>query len=124
MLKYFIILLLVLINVYGCSAKEPVRHLSSDVCLIVPEDNNNKEVQKILGPPDHIKKNEADKSETWIYYQVRKSFLKKIPLIGIKFGTEEYDVITVSFENAKVKKCIYRSVGKEGLNTFGIKPLN
>ena len=121
--RYLAILLLVVINVYGCSAKEPVRHLSSDVCLIVPEDNNNKEVREILGAPDHIKKNESDKSETWVYYQVRKSFLKKMPLLGKKYGSEEYDVITVSFENGKVKKCIYRSVGKEGLINFGLKPL-
>jgi hypothetical protein len=123
MWRYLAILLLVLINVYGCSSKEAVRHLSSDVCLIVPENNNKKEVQEILGPPDNIKKNETDKSETWIYYQVRKSTLKKMPLIGKKFGSAEYDIITVSFENARVKKCIYRSVNKEDLIKFGIKPL-
>lgn len=123
MWRYLSIVLLILINVYGCSSKEPVRHLSSDACLIVPENNNKKEVQEILGPPDNIKKNETDKSEIWIYYEVRKSTLKKMPLIGKKFGSEEYDVITVSFENARVKKCVYRSVNKEDLLKFGIKPL-
>ena len=122
MWKNLAIILFVLINIHGCSSKDPVRHLSSDVCLIVPENNNKKEVKEILGPPDHIKKNDADKSETWVYYQVRKSFVKKMPLIGKKYGTEEYDVITVSFdENARAKKCIYRSLGKEDLIAFGIK---
>ena len=123
MWKHFTIVLIILLNVYGCSSKEAVRHLSSDACLIVPENNTNKEVQEILGPPDHITKSVAGKSETWIYYQVRKSFLKKMPLLGKKFGHEEYDVITVSFENAHVKKCIYRSLSKEDLVPFGIKTL-
>lgn len=109
------------ILIFGCSSKMPVRHLTSDICMIVPENNSKNEVLTKLGKPDIIK-NESTSNEMWFYFQVHKSFTKKIPLVGRKFGHEEYDLVSITFNDNQVQKCIYRSLSKEEIfNKYGIK---
>ncbi len=97
---------------------EPVRHLSSDVCLITPN-LTQKEVLATLGPPDQ--KQQGEQGEVWIYDTVNKSFLRKTPYIGEKLGSENYDVVTVTFVGDTVATCLYRSYSEEEFKKSGIK---
>lgn len=113
------ILPFIFIFIISCASKSPVRHLSSDVCLLMPENNSKVEVEKILGRPDLIQTNN-ESGERWIYYQTKKSFLKKMPLIGSKYGQIEYDLVVVSFDKNLVKKCIFRSLTKDEMANYGV----
>lgn len=87
----------------GCSS--PVRHMSSDVCL-VQQGNSPKDVVNILGPP-MVKKQTAT-GELWTYYSAQKSPLKRTAGVNLMFGTISYDVVHVSFVNNLVSDCQYR----------------
>lgn len=91
----------------GCESKEYVRHLSSEACLITPQQTNKKELQAYLGPPDK-KQTLANGNEEWTYFQQNKSLLRKTPYIGKKLGSEEYDVMIVVFRDEVVDACQYR----------------
>lgn len=92
----------------GCAGvSTPVRHLSSDVCLVMPESTTRQEVLSFLGEPDR-KIVTGEKSEVWIYQEASKSFLKKIPWLGENLGTQNFETVTVSFEGDLVKTCLYR----------------
>ena len=92
----------------GCAGvSSPVRHLSSDVCLVMPESTTRQEVISFLGEPDR-KIMSAENLEIWLYRKVNKSFLKKIPLLGDKLGSQNYETVTVTFEAELVKTCLYR----------------
>lgn len=122
--KAFSVLLIIFLGTiaFSCSSKTPVKNLTSDICLIIPENNTKEDVQAILGKPDIIRFNEQNgKAEEWIYYQSHKSFLKKMPLVSKKFGTEEYDVVIVTFRNERVTACFYRSLVKDELSEHGVK---
>ena len=93
----------------GCATGSPVRHLSSDVCLVLPESTTKAEVLSFLGEPD--KKNlEENSVETWIYYRKNEDLIRKLPLVGNKFGSLNYEVVTVSFSGNLVRTCIYRQL--------------
>lgn len=92
----------------GCAGvSTPVRHLSSDVCLVMPESTTRQEVLSFLGEPDR-KIVTGEKSEVWIYQEASKSFLKKIPWLGENLGSQNFETVTVSFEGDLVKTCLYR----------------
>lgn len=108
-----------LLSLSGCFfSREPVRHLASDVCLITP-DLTQKQVLDILGPPNH-QKHSAEEGDTWIYYEVKKSLLRKTPYIGERLGNEDYEVITISFVGGQVRTCAYRALEKEEFKALGI----
>lgn len=114
------IALLLLLVIPGCAGKEPVRHLTSDVCLINPGVNTKKDVAALMGQPDkryiHPKK-----GETWIYYQVKKSFRRKLPYIGKSLGHEEYEVVTFTFSGDTVRTCLYRAFDEDEFKQSGIE---
>ncbi len=87
----------------GCSS--PVRHMSSDACL-VQQGNSPKDVMDILGRP-RVKKQTAT-GELWTYYSAQKSPLKRTAGVNLLFGTVSYDVVHVSFVNNLVSDCQYR----------------
>ena len=91
-LIFFIMLLLLL---SGCRPK-PVQHLAADACLITPKLSSRQDVINYLGEPAESQK-KADGRELWIYYQVNKSTLRKTPYVGDKLGSEEYDVLHITF---------------------------
>ena len=118
----FTFLMCCILLTISCSSHEPVKNLTSDICLILPENNTKKDVIDILGKPDKIQISDQDPgTEEWIYYQVHKSFLKKIPLIRDKFGHEDFDVVIVTFNDERVTACLYRSLTKDQLEEHGIK---
>lgn len=95
----------------GC-AKKNVRHLASDVCLINPEVSTKEQVLTYLGPPDE-QYEMSDGSETWYYYEVRKSLLNSTPYVGDQLGDKIYETIKVTFAGDVVRTCIYRSLSEE-----------
>lgn len=102
----------------GCSTvSTPVRHLSSDVCLVMPESTTRQEVLSFLGEPDQ-KITSAGKSETWLYLKVNKSFSKKLPLLGAKLGNQNYETVTVTFAGDLVKTCLYRQFDEAEFEKF------
>lgn len=107
-LKCLIILALA-IWLGGCATTSPIRHLSSDVCLVLPESTTKTEVLAFLGEPDQ--RTAADGlTETWIYYKKNEDLVRKLPLVGEKFGTLNYEMVTVSFTGELVRTCIYRQL--------------
>lgn len=101
----------------GCFSHDPVRHLSSDICLVTPN-LTQKEVVASLGPPDQ--KQKGEQGETWIYHEVKKSFLRKTPYLGEKLGSQDYDVVTITFAGDRVSACFYRAYSEEELKKSGI----
>ena len=101
----------------GCFYHEPVRHLSSDICLITPN-LTQKEVLATLGPPDQ--KLKGEQGEIWVYREVKQSFLRKTPYIGEKLGSENYDVVTITFAGETVSTCLYRAYNEEELKKSGV----
>ena len=102
----------------GCFYSEPVRHLSSDICLITPN-LTQKEVLATLGPPDH-KQQTGEQGEIWVYREVKKSFLRKAPYVGEKLGSENYDVVTITFVGDTVSTCFYRAYNEEEHKKSGV----
>lgn len=117
-LRFFMCLCLLTFMGTGCFYREPVRHLSSDICMITPN-LTQKEVLATLGPPDQ--KEKGEQGEIWIYREAKKSLLRKTPYIGEKLGSENYDVVTITFIGDTVATCLYRSYNEEELKKSGIK---
>ena len=96
----------------GCSGGKPVRHLSSDAILLIPGKTVKKEVISYMGEPEERRKKENGE-EVWIYYQARKSLMRKTPYVGERLGHEEYDVVNVTFSGETLTSCVYRLFGEE-----------
>ncbi len=105
---YFALIYLLTFALFGCST--PVRHMSSDVCLVKPG-NSPKEVMDVLGPPNS--KKPTNTGELWTYFTAQESPLKRTPGIGYVFGTTTYDVVHVTFANNTVANCQYRHANEE-----------
>ena len=110
--------LLFSLSLSGCFYREPVRHLASDICMVTPN-ITQQEVLSILGPP-HYRKISETEGETWIYYEVNKSLLRKTPYIGDKLGHEDYEVVTITFVNGQVRTCVYRDLNEQEFKELGI----
>lgn len=98
---------------------QPVRHLSSDVCLLVPGQMTKKDVLGYLGEPEQ-RRTDANGQEVWVYYEVNKSTMRKTPYIGNRLGFENYDVVTITFANERVEACVYRSLTEEEFDKAGL----
>lgn len=110
---YFKIILLFSIALYlgcsGCAAPKEVRHLSSDVCLVIPKQTTKQEVLSFLGTPDR-REMENDQTEKWVYYHLNKSF----------FGKDDYDVVVVRFRKDIASACFYREMSPEEFKASGM----
>lgn len=114
--RFVVCLCLLALAATGCFYRDPVRHLSSDICLITPN-LTQQEVLATLGAPDE--KQKGEQGEIWIYREVKKSFLRKTPYIGEKVGSENYDVVTITFAGDTVSTCLYRAYSEEELKKSG-----
>lgn len=101
-------LLMVLFSA-GCS-KEPIRHLSSDSCLIA-QGTTKQDVLTYMGTPNF--KKETETGEIWTFVQEHKSPLKKTPILKWIFGTVSYDLVYISFSGDIVTNCQYRAASEE-----------
>lgn len=106
----------------GCATGNPVRHLSSDVCLVLPESTTKSEVMAFLGEPDQKSMAEGS-TETWIYYKKNEDLIRKLPVVGNKFGSLNYEVVTVSFTGDLVRTCIYRQLLPNEITAGSLQPL-
>lgn len=123
MLKKFpiwtaLLLTLLFAGLLGC-AKKNVRHLASDVCLVTPEQSTREQVLTYLGTPDE-QYEMADGSETWIYYDVKKTMLRDTPYIGEKIGEKKYEMVKVTFDGDIVRTCVYRLLSEEEFEEGGL----
>lgn len=105
------LLAVLFLGLAGC-AKKSVRHLASDVCLITPEVSTKEQVLTYLGQPDE-QYEMADGTETWFYYEVRKSLLNNTPYVGDKIGDKKYETVKVTFTGEVVQTSLYRSMSEE-----------
>lgn len=117
----FLLIGLVLAVVSGCSTYHPpVRHLAADAALVIPGQTTKKEILSYFGEPDE-RRQDGSGDEVWIYSQVNKSFWRKMPYVGKRLGTEEYDVMNVSFSGDTVSSCVYRMFGEEEYKRLGTR---
>ena len=120
--RYFLLSCCVfgLLPMLGCGGPKPtVRHLSSEVCLLLPGKMSQNDVIGVLGDPS-VRRTEDDGRIVWFYYQGHESTMRKTPLIGKKLGEEEYDVVTITFDGDTLLACVYRSLDEKEFNEAGI----
>ena len=115
----FFLSFLVLFSLYGCFNSKPVRHLSSDVCLLIPNMTTKEEVLRLIGQPNQRLTSQQGQ-ETWYYYNAKKSLLRKTPYVGDKLGNENFDLVTVTFTGDRVVTCVYRALTQEEFEKTGI----
>ncbi len=101
---YFLFIVLLASCLLNCSGG-PERNLASEACLIRKGLSTKQEVYQLLGPPDKIVRKPPNLEE-WYYYHVNESTLKKVPLLGKRFG-EEIEVLRISFVGDKASNCLY-----------------
>ncbi|MBU0680698.1 MAG: hypothetical protein KKD73_04670 [Proteobacteria bacterium] len=93
----------------GCS-KEPVRHLSSDSCLIA-QGTTKQDVLTYMGTPKFKKVTEG--GEIWTFVQEHLSLLKKTPVLNLMFGSASYELVYITFVGDIVTNCQYRAANEE-----------
>ncbi|MEN8257235.1 MAG: hypothetical protein ABFS09_05170 [Thermodesulfobacteriota bacterium] len=93
----------------GCS-KEPIRHLSSEACLIA-QGTTRADVLTYMGTPKF--KNKTESGEVWIFVEEHKSLFKKTPVLKWFAGSISYDLVYITFTGDIVTNCQYRSVSEE-----------
>ena len=111
-----IIFIPIVLFLSACATTPPVRHLSSDVCLVMPDSTTKTEVLSFLGKPD-LRQAQPNGDETWYYYKKNESFLRKIPLLGQELGSSNYETVIVSFVGEQVRTCVYRQLEPEELKS-------
>ncbi len=103
------LILLIVFSSAGCS-KEPIRHLSSDSCLIA-QGTTKQDVLTYLGAPKFKKK--TDTGEIWTFVQEHKSPLKSTPVLSWFFGTVTYDLVYITLSGDIVSNCQYRAASEK-----------
>jgi len=109
--RYSILLLGILVFFTGC-ATHTVRHLASDASLITIGKSTKNDVLTYLGQPDSERMVSAD-TKQWVYFEERKSFLQKAPVIGKAFSPAGYGMLLITFKGDLVVDCRYSSYNKD-----------
>ena len=117
---YLFFLVFIALTFQGCFYSGVVRHLASDVSLVVPDNTTQSEVLSYMGSPQ-LKYRLSAAEEKWIYYQAKKSFLRKMPLLGSGLGTEKYNVVIIIFDNQTVKSREYREFPEDEFKNQVVK---
>jgi outer membrane protein assembly factor BamE (lipoprotein component of BamABCDE complex) len=118
LLKLLLTALLLSMVLSACQ-RQPIRHYSSDVSLLLPGSTTKQEVLAYLGTPEEQRVDPRE-GEMWIYYQVNKSLLRKTPLLGKRMGREQYEVVIVTFQGEVVRTNTYRSLDRQEFEQAGI----
>ena len=114
----FLLLAVVTLLFSGCASHE-IRHLASDASLISPGQTSQQQILGLLGPPDQ-KQELKQGGEVWRYYQANKSLMRKTPFVGSHLGTENYDLLTITFRDQRVVDCVYRQLNQKEFAKLGI----
>ncbi len=101
--------ILIFLGLTACTAK-PGANLASRACMVHKGISTRAEVRHYLGPPQRVERL-RDGREVWIYYDLRKDALAKIPGLGEKLGREEIEVLRITFSGEKVVDCLYYVTG-------------
>ncbi len=110
--------LLMVLFVAGCS-KEPIRHLSSDACLIA-QGTTKQDVITYMGTPRF--KKETATGEVWIFVHENESALKKTPVPNWFFGTVSYDLVYITFSGDIATNCQYRAASEQEYRESVVPP--
>ncbi len=113
-----VFLFLAVISLFGC-ARYPVRHLTSDASLIVPNQTTKKDVIAYMGFPNQ-KVTAPGEKEVWYYVESKKSLMRKTPYIGNSLGHEEYQAVIITYSGDIVDTCTFRLLDEEGFAKTGI----
>ena len=84
----------------------------------MPEQTTKLDVVRQLGSPQIKRHN--DEGETWVYFQEKKSFTKRIPWAGKRLGQKDYEVVTVTFTGNTVHACVFRAMEEEEFRSLGL----
>ncbi len=117
-----LVLLAVMLFLGAACGSHEVRHLASDACLVVPGRADRQEVIGLLGFPDK-KETRTSGEEVWYYVENNQSRLRRTPYLGKWMGSEEYDVLFVTFRGDEVTACVYRNLTPEEFQRLGIEPV-
>lgn len=113
------ILLIAFSLLSACSSRSYVRHIASDLCLVVPQQSTKKEIITLMGAPD-LRTPLPENREKWTYIQDRKSLMRKTPYIGDKIGYENYDIGLIIFNGETVETINYRQFTEQEFRESGI----
>lgn len=102
-LTFFLIGLLVL-NLASCAGK-PRRYLAADASLIRPG-MSSAEVERMFGRPHALRPAPSGREE-WYYYEVRRPFWQRIPLVGKHLGRPDVEALQVVMGAGRVVKAVY-----------------
>ena len=109
----FCSLFLVIILLTSSCSTEPIRHLSSEACLVA-QGTTGQDVLTYMGAPKF--KNKTTDGEVWIFVEEHKSLFKKTPVINWFAGSISYDLVYITFTGDTVTNCQYRSLSEEEYN--------
>jgi outer membrane protein assembly factor BamE (lipoprotein component of BamABCDE complex) len=87
--------------------------------MLLPNQTTKQQVVQQLGTPNLRRLEEG--VEKWIYYQKHQSFMAKLPWAGNHVGTEEYEVVTITFTGTEVRACVFRAMDREEFQALGIE---
>ncbi|MBX6422204.1 hypothetical protein [Thermosulfurimonas sp. F29] len=91
---------------FSACATKPGVNLASKACMVHKGLSTRAEVRYYLGPPRRVERL-PDGREVWIYYEVKKDTLARIPGLGEKLGREKVEVLRITFSGDRVVDCIY-----------------
>ncbi len=92
------------LQLVSCAGK-PKRYLDNQASWVKPGDSKDK-VLDLLGPPD-ARKASPSSLEEWYYYNKKRRFWNKIPLLGSHLGGQQEEILLITFKNNVVSKVLY-----------------
>ncbi len=92
------------LQLVSCAGK-PKRYLANQASWVKPGDSRAT-VLELLGPPDVRMAGDAS-GEEWYYYNKKRHFWNKIPLLGSHLGKERLEVLQIVFNGDVVSKVLY-----------------
>jgi hypothetical protein len=86
---------------------------------VSPEKTTKEQVLTYLGQPNE-QYEMAEGGELWVYYDAKKTVLRKTPYIGDKLGEKKYEMVKITFAGDIVQAVTYRSLTEEEFEEGGL----
>ena len=116
MRQYILIGTTLLLLLSGCYNK-PVRHLASDASLIKPGESTRVDVLQYLGEPNGHR-NIGTGIEEYVYYEGKRSLLRRSPVIGAMMDDEGYEMLIITLSDDLVTDSEFRTYKKGEMDRF------
>jgi len=107
-MRSFLLVVLTLLMLCGCSSNQPVRHLAADASLIKPGITTMKEVVFLLGQPDG-RRTVSPGVEEYVYHADQKGTFSGLPVVGSWVGNKGYEMIVITVNGELVTDCQFRT---------------